>query len=172
MADGLQSLIPSASPIAAMGIDYDELLASGDPAGYMAAKRAGLEYKSPNVTLAPQPAAQSALAAGAGKPQESVAPASQPAPAAGTSISQPGNTILGGPEGTATPTGIRPDLDRFGRIWQRRARCQRRTRRIRRPTRQALRLCRGRLPLLGLPTIPTRQAFSVLGRWPKTSLRS
>ena len=88
MADGLQSLIPSASPIASQGIDYDELLASGDPAGYMAAKRAGLEYKAPNVTLAPQPAAQSALAAGAGKPQESVAPAATPGPTMGTAASQ------------------------------------------------------------------------------------
>jgi hypothetical protein len=93
MADdqnGIQSLIPSASPAAALGVDYDEMLASGDPAGYMAAKRAGLEYKAPNVTLAPQTVDPSALIAGAmGKPQAAVAPASQPAPAAGTAAQQP-----------------------------------------------------------------------------------
>ena len=84
--DDLQSIIPSASPISALGIDPDELLASGNPQAYMAAMRAGVPYQPANA--APAPVATSALAKSAGTPQPAVAQAAKPAPAAGTAADQ------------------------------------------------------------------------------------
>src|SRR5579885_1306054 len=54
MADlDLTQLIPSASPLAAAGIDPDEAIASGDPHGMLAAKRAGVPYIPKAAALTP-----------------------------------------------------------------------------------------------------------------------
>ena len=90
MADmnGLQGLIPSASPIASSGVDWEEMLASGDPSGYLAAHQSGVPFPLPTAAR-PAVAPPSPLAAVAGKPQAAVAPTSTPAPATGTATSQP-----------------------------------------------------------------------------------
>jgi len=82
----LQSIIPSASPISALGLDWDKVVASGNPQAYMAAMRAGVPYQPANA--APAPVATSALAKSAGTPQPAVAQAAKPAPAAGTAANQ------------------------------------------------------------------------------------
>jgi hypothetical protein len=81
-SNGFESIVPSASPIASMGLDPDEVLASGDPAAYIAAKRAGVPYTPPNAR--PAPVAKppvSALAA--------AAPGTNVPAATGTSAAQP-----------------------------------------------------------------------------------
>jgi len=90
MADtnGLQGLIPSASPIASSGVDWEEMLASGDPSGYLAAHQSGVPFPLPTAAR-PVVAPPSPLAAAVGKPQAAVAPASTPAPATGTATNQP-----------------------------------------------------------------------------------
>src|SRR5579885_1160757 len=73
MADlDLTQLIPSASPLAAAGIDPDEAIASGDPHGMLAAKRAGVPYIPKAAALTPtMPQVSAAI------PQKPVQSASQ-----------------------------------------------------------------------------------------------
>ena len=104
--DDLQSIIPSASPIAAMGIDPDEMLASGDPQGYLAAKRAGVPFTpagvGQNAGTVPSAGDMSAMAQATGTAQPTVAPESKPPQAAGTSSIQ------------QAPTGAQPATSSLG----------------------------------------------------------
>ena len=50
MAYDLSQLIPSISPLAHAGVDPDEALASGDPYGMLAARKAGVPYARPSAS--------------------------------------------------------------------------------------------------------------------------
>jgi hypothetical protein len=105
--DSLQGIIPSASPIASYGIDPDELLASGDPAAYLAASRSGLPFKGTPTGSALSPGAISSMAQAAGTPQAAVAPAAKPGQPAGTAATQTSPYY-------PTPTGDAPSTTGFG----------------------------------------------------------
>lgn len=102
----LQSIIPSASPIAAMGLDPDEVLASGNPQAYIAAKRAGIPYINPNARpVAAAPTQISALASSVQNP---------PPAASGTSAAQPQPSVSRDATAYSIPQSQVSGLSGFG----------------------------------------------------------
>lgn len=96
--DDYSELMPSLSPYMSSGLDPDDVIASGDPQGMLAAKRAGVAYQTPAQKEAQASPAASMLA------QSSQAPATNaPNPAS----EHTGNPVVPAtvtPSGTAQPS--------------------------------------------------------------------